>query len=80
MNAGIGVTQDIMLPQADDFPAKGAEFAEVALVAGAVGVKFVTPEWGEFLFPCGQPPPVPEIAIHEHGNLLFGKNNVRPAG
>ena len=70
----------LVLPKANDLPAKHAEFAEVALVTGAIGTEFVAPERRKFVFPCGQPPAVPEISIHEHGDFFFGENDVGVAG
>lgn len=69
-----------MLPQPDYKPAVRTQPAEVALVAGAVGAEFVAPEFGELVFPCRQPPAVPEISIHEHGDFFFRENDVRAAG
>lgn len=61
-----------MLPELDDAPVSDAEAAEVALVSASIGGEFVAPEGGELVFRGGQPPAVPEIAVHEHSHLLLG--------
>lgn len=50
------------------------------MVAGAIGAEFISPEFGELVFPSGQPPAVPEISVHKNGDTFFRKDDVRTAG
>lgn len=69
-----------MLPDSNYFPTIRSQSTEVALVAGAIGAEFVAPESGELVFPSGQPPTVPKIAVHENGDTFSRKDDVRTAG
>lgn len=71
--AGRQVTQDFVLPKADDMPAERAETAEVALVAGAIGAEFIAPELGELVFPCGEPPAVQKSPSTKTATRSCGK-------
>lgn len=76
----IEVPLQLMLPDTHNPPAERTEFAEVASVTVAVGVEFVAPKGGELVFPCREPPAVPEIAIHKHRDPLTRENDVGPTG
>jgi hypothetical protein len=67
----------LVLPDADDSPAKGAELSEVASITLPVGSEFFLPKRGELMLPNGEPPTVPEVTIYEDRNLLLRKYDVR---
>jgi len=68
--------RQIVLPDADYFPASRAKSPEVTLVSGAIRSKFVAPKYREFVFPRGQPPAMPEVTVHKNSDAFFGKDDI----
>lgn len=66
-----------MLPDADDPPAKGAEFLEVASVTLPIGPELLSPEGRQLMLPSGQSPTMPEVTVYEDRNLLSREYDIR---
>ena len=74
--AGMGAFE-LVLPDAEDGPAAGAEGACDEAVAGAVGGDFLSPEGGVGLGPGGmERAAVPEAAVDENGEPACAKDEV----
>lgn len=73
----------IALPHADHFPALFFEKTKIFSLVGLIATDFVEPEAGAGLrndeaFTLLMS--MPETPVDENRRLVFGKNNVRPAG
>jgi hypothetical protein len=71
------------LPDNDHAPAQFSEGSHVHPVAGGVAFKFGHPEppvvgWGGAI--SATPVPMPEAAMHKHGQAVPGQNNIRAPG
>lgn len=65
-----------MFPQPNNLPACISQSSKVPLISFPISLQFGTPEFRQFVLPCGKTPAVPKVSVNEDSQFLLAEHDV----